>query len=144
VGTPAPGEPLCQRHEGETMSRVLIVSYRPAPGQFEAVVVLLRAQYRRLRSLGVSQPTAPILARSAAGELTYVAVFDHADDVDRCWEDPEFQDLDAQIGQLAEMVPVRSLHEASGSYMDLEAVAAETRSSSVLGEAAGPTPELLS
>jgi hypothetical protein len=126
------------------MSRVLIVSYRPAPGQLEAVVVLLRAQYRRLRSLGVTQPSAPILARSAAGELTYVAVFDQANGVDRCWEDPEFQDLDAQIGQLAEMIPVRALHEASGSYMDLEHVTAEIRRSSVLDEAAGPTAELLS
>jgi len=126
------------------MSRVLIVSYRPAPGQLEAVVELLRAQYRRLRSLGVTQPSAPILARSAAGDLTYVAVFDHADGVDRCWEDPEFQDLDGQIGQLAEMVPIRTLHEASGSYMDLEAVTAATQRSSVPAEAAGPTAELLS
>jgi hypothetical protein len=126
------------------MSRVLIVSYRPASGQLEAVVELLRAQYRRLRTLGVTQPTAPILARSAAGELTYVAVFDHADGVDRCWEDPEFQDLDGQIGQLAEMVPIRALHEASGSYMDLEEVTADIRRASLLDEAAGRAVDLLS
>ncbi len=67
-----------------------------------------------------SQP--PLLARSAAGELTYVASFADGHDVDRCWEDSEFQDLDARLAAVAEMIPAKALHDASASYMDLEAV----------------------
>jgi hypothetical protein len=127
---------------GGSMSRILIVSYRPLQGQFQEVVALLREQYRRIRALGVALAQPPLLARSAAGELTFIAAFAQGEDVDRCWEDPDFQDLDARLSEVAEMIPVRSLHEASGSYMDLEEVAAEPR----LGqsEKAGAILELLS
>jgi hypothetical protein len=109
------------------MSRILIVSYRPVPGQFDQVVALLRDQYRRIRALGVAMAQPPLLARSAAGELTFVAAFVQGEDVDRCWEDPDFQDLDARLAAVGEMIPVRSLHEANGSYMDLEEVGAAPR-----------------
>jgi hypothetical protein len=102
--------------------RILIVSYRPAPGKFDTVVSLLQDQHRRARALGVAYAQPPLLARSAAGELTYVASFADGHDVDRCWEDSEFQDLDARLAAVAEMIPARALHEASASYMDMEAV----------------------
>jgi hypothetical protein len=107
------------------MPRALIVSYRPAPGEFHSVVDLLRAQYRRIVELGVVSTRAPLLLRSAAGELTYIAVFASTCEVDRCWEDPDFQDLDARLAEIAEMVPARSLSEASCSYMDLEELVAD-------------------
>jgi hypothetical protein len=68
-----------------------------------------------------------------------VASFADGHDVDRCWEDPEFQDLDARLAVVAEMIPVRALHEASASYMDLEAVermAPSTESAPQAGHAA--------
>lgn len=111
------------------MSRILIVSYRPAPGKFHEVVGLLRAQYQRSRALGMASTNRPLLARSAAGDLTLIATFSHADDLDRCWEDPDFQDLDARLAEVAEMIPARSLHEASGSYMDLEEIGADPKPS---------------
>jgi hypothetical protein len=52
----------------------------------------------------------PLLARSAAGEPTLIATFAHGDDLDRCWEDPDFQGLDARLAEVAEMIAVRSLH----------------------------------
>ena len=64
--------------------------------------------------------------------------------MDRCWKDPEFQDLDGKIGRLAEMVPIRALDEASGSYIDLEEVTADIRRASLLDEAAGRGVDLLS
>jgi hypothetical protein len=124
------------------MSRILIVSYRPVAGQFHEVVALLRDQYRTIRGLGVALKYPPLLARSAAGELTFIATFAKGEDVDRCWEDPDFQDLDARLAEVAEMIPVRSLHEASGSYMDLEEVGTETRPGN--SEKANATLELLS
>lgn len=102
------------------MSRLLIVSYRPAPGNTPAVIELLRAQYRRALDLGAQTLSDPLLARSAAGDLTYIVTFAEAEHVDRCWEDPDFQDLDARLAELADLIPLRSLGEASASYMDLE------------------------
>lgn len=40
-------------------------------------------------------------------------------DVDRLWEDPDFQDIDASLSGIARMVPMQTLDEASASYMDL-------------------------
>jgi hypothetical protein len=102
--------------------RILIVSYRPTPGELDTVVGLLHAQHRRARALGVIYAQPPLLARSAAGELTYVASFADGRDIDRCWEDSEFQDLDSRLATVAEMIPARALHEANASYMDLEGI----------------------
>jgi hypothetical protein len=126
------------------MSRILIVTYRPAPGHFEEVIALLRAQYQRIRALGVDTTRPPILVRSAAGELTYVASFAHADEVDRCWEDPEFQDLDGRLAEVAEMIPLRALHEASGSYADLEEVGPDRKASPLARDDSDEAIELLS
>jgi hypothetical protein len=116
--------------------RILIVSYRPAPGEFDTVVSLLREQNQRVRHLGVTYAQPPLLARSAAGEITYVASFADGHDVDRCWEDPAFQDIDARLATVAEMIPVRALHEASASYMDLEGVEPTARSAELATEPA--------
>jgi hypothetical protein len=125
--------------------RILIVSYRPAPGEFDTVVGLLHAQLRRGRALGVTYAQPPLLARSAAGELTYVASFGDGHDVDRCWEDAEFQDLDARLAAVAEMIPARALHEASASYMDLEGVEPPPRSAGLASsEGRDSTVKLLS
>jgi hypothetical protein len=105
---------------------------------------LLHAQHRRARALNVAYAQPPLLARSAAGELTYVASFADGHDVDRCWEDPEFQALDARLAAVAEMIPARALHEASASYMDLEGVDPPPRAASSATSAGDPTAELLS
>jgi hypothetical protein len=107
------------------MARVLIVSYRPAPGEYDAVLALLRAQYQRVIDLGIVPRHPPLLARSAVGEITYVATFARPDDVDRCWEDAVFQELDTRLSGIAELIPLRSMCEASASYMDMEAVEAD-------------------
>jgi hypothetical protein len=124
--------------------RIWIVSYRPAPGEFDTVVALLHAQHRRARVLNVAYAQPPLLARSAADELTYVASFADGNDVDRCWEDPEFQDIDARLAMVAEMIPARALHEASASYMDLEGVEAPPRTAGLAPSEKDPTVEMLS
>lgn len=104
------------------MARILIVTYRPAPGKYDEALALLRAQYQRVIDMGIVPRHAPLLARSAVGEITYVATFAHPDDVDRCWEDASFQELDTRLAEIAELIPMMSMCEASASYIDMEAV----------------------
>lgn len=126
------------------MARILIVTYRPAPGKYDAVLKLLRAQYQRVLDLGIVPRHRPLVARSAVGEITYVATFGHPDDVDRCWEDAAFQDLDTGLSGIAEMIPARSLCEASASYIDMEAVEIEGEMLPADGPDAQVTRELVS
>jgi hypothetical protein len=102
------------------MARLLMVAYRPHPHQRDSVLKLLYQQYLLVSELGLISKRQPWVMESANGELVYVAAFDDAGQVDRCWENETFQDIDSQLLQLADMVPVHSLQEASGPFLDME------------------------
>lgn len=102
------------------MARLLMVAYRPHPHQRHTVLRLLYQQYMLVRSLGFIAKRQPWVMESANGELVYVAAFDDAGQVDRCWENEVFQDIDGQLLLIADMVPVHSLQEASGPFLDME------------------------
>lgn len=101
------------------MNRVLVVAYRPLPGKKEALLELLERQHRHARAMGVLASQAPWLCEGIHGEILYIVGFDVGADVDRLWENEDFQDIDAQIANIATMIPIRSLDEASASFMDL-------------------------
>ncbi|MDY1547617.1 hypothetical protein [Luteibacter sahnii] len=100
------------------MRRLLIVAYRPEPGQRQSVLDLLRDQHRRARDLGVLAQD-PLIGEGTHGELVLIATFEAGAAIDRLWEDESFQDIDARLGRVARMVPVHTLQEASASYIDL-------------------------
>lgn len=101
------------------MARILMVSYRPNPGKRAEVLGHLEAQHRRIRELGVQTKGLPLLGEGIHGEVVYVIALETGIDVDRLWEDPVFQDIDAKLSTAARMVPMRTLDEASASYVDL-------------------------
>lgn len=104
------------------MARLLMVAYRPHPHQRDTVLGLLYEQYLLVSGLGLIADRQPWVMESANGEIVYVIAFSDAGQVDRCWENETFQDIDSQLLQLAEMVPVHSLQEASGPYLDMEEI----------------------
>ncbi|QWT20196.1 hypothetical protein KPL74_20930 [Bacillus sp. NP157] len=112
-----PGE-----NRGPRMSRILMVAFRPHAGQREALLSLLHFQHMHVRGLGFIAKRQPWLMEAANGEIVYVAGFDDCGQVDLCWEDETFQDINSQISDIADMVPLRSLHEASAAYVDMEAL----------------------
>lgn len=101
------------------MERIIIVTYRPHPGQREELLQLLARQHTRGRELGLLGSTPPLLGEGVHGEVLYIVKLSAGVNVDLLWEDPVFQDIDAHVALIARMVPVRTLDEASASYVDL-------------------------
>ncbi|WP_156108773.1 MULTISPECIES: hypothetical protein [Luteibacter] len=101
------------------MERIIIVTYRPQTGRREELLGLLAKQHIRGRELGLIGTTPPLLGEGVHGEILYVVKLAAGANVDLLWEDPVFQDIDAQVAVIARMVPIRTLDEASASYMDL-------------------------
>lgn len=101
------------------MERIVVVAYRPNPGMRGELLRLLEAQHRRGREMGLLRNSHPLLAEGIHGEIVYIVTMQSGTDVDRLWEDPAFQDIDANLSSIARMVPVQTLDEASASYIDL-------------------------
>jgi hypothetical protein len=102
------------------MSRILIVAFRPHSHQRETVLKLLFAQHLRVMELGLINQRPPWVMEGSNGEIAYIAAFEGPDQIDRCWQDEAFQDLDSKLLEVADMVPIQSLQEASGAFLDME------------------------
>lgn len=107
------------------MARIVMVAYRPFDQKREAVLGLLREQHLLVRRLGLMGGRHPWLMEGVNGEIVYIAAFNDARQVDQCWENEDFQDLDSRLAQVAHMIPLRNLQEASSSYVDMAALATE-------------------
>jgi hypothetical protein len=104
------------------VERILVIAYRPEPGQRDATVRILEAQHARAREIGVLRSSRPILGEGTHGEIVVIVELVAGTDLDVLWEDELFQDLDARLATLAVMVPVRALDESSAMYMDIAAL----------------------
>jgi hypothetical protein len=105
--------------EETDVERILVVAYRPNAGKREELLAFLAAQHRRGRELGLLDDIRPLLGEGTHGEIVYIVTLRSGTDVDRLWEDPVFQDLDASLSMIARMVPLQTLDEAAASYMDM-------------------------
>lgn len=103
------------------MARIIMVAYRPHGQQRLAVLKLLDQQYQLVRQLGLISDREPWLMEGANGEIVYVAAFDDARHIESCWENEAFQDIDSRLSLIADMVPIRTLQEANGPYLEAEA-----------------------
>lgn len=102
------------------MSRILMVAFRPHPQQRETVLKLLFAQHLRVMSLGLIGQRPPWVMEGSNGEIAYIAAFEDPGQIDRCWQDETFQDLDSKLLEVSDMVPIQTLQEASGAFLDME------------------------
>lgn len=105
--------------EETDVERILVVAYRPNAGKREELLTLLAAQHRRGRELGLLEESRPLLGEGTHGEIVYIVTMRSGTDVDRLWEDPVFQDIDASLSMIARMVPLQTLDEAAASYVDI-------------------------
>jgi hypothetical protein len=101
------------------MERILIVSYLPNPGMRTELLQLLQAQTARCRNLGLLDHSARLLGEGTHGEIIYIVTLRSGADIDRAWEDCVFADIDATISTVARIVPLQTLSETAGTYVDL-------------------------
>ena len=105
------------------MERILLVVYRPNAGQRSEVLRLLNAQHQRASEMGFLQFNRRWLGEATHGEIVVFLALGAGKHVDALWEDDIFRELDAELASVARIVPMRSLGEASATYMDLAAAA---------------------
>ncbi|QWT22026.1 hypothetical protein KPL74_08465 [Bacillus sp. NP157] len=104
---------------GMAMGRVLVVAYQPADGKREEVLELLARQHTHARKLGVLDERRPIVCEATNGEIMVVAVLARGAGVEALFQDEVFQDINAKMASVAVVTPVRTLTEASATFIDI-------------------------
>ncbi|KJV34736.1 hypothetical protein [Luteibacter yeojuensis] len=101
------------------MERVLVVAYRPKEGKREELLTLLASQHTHARSRGALGERRPLLCEATNGEVVFIAALAAGSPVDALFEDEVFQDINARIASIATVTPIRTIGEASATFMDL-------------------------
>lgn len=105
------------------MPDIVIVAYKPKPGQAEALARLAASHHPRLAALGLVTDRAPVLGR--AGDGTIVEVFEWRDGAtERAHEMAAVQEIWAEYSALCEYVPLASLSEAGDLFATFAPLAA--------------------
>jgi hypothetical protein len=102
------------------MGRIVIVAYRPKPGQQAALESLVRRHHTRLLAQGLVTDRAPVRMRAADGTIVEVfewssaaamAAADDHDAVQRIWSD---------YAAIGDCVPLAQLREAQDLFAEFE------------------------
>lgn len=94
------------------MGDMVIVAYRPKPGQDEALLALTRAHVPDLRRLGLATDRKALAMRAADG--TIVEVFEWAEGaIARAHEHPEVQAMWGRYAEACDYVSLKNLPEAA-------------------------------
>jgi len=97
------------------MGDMVIVAYRPKPGQEAALLDLVRDHIPFLRRLGLATDRAPLMMRGADGVI--VEVFEWAPGaVAKAHEHPEVLALWGRYAAVCDYVPLRDLPESGEMF----------------------------
>lgn len=104
------------------MGHVVIVGYRPKPGQRDALLALTATHVPRLRAAGLATQRAPIVMEAADG--TIIEVFEWIDRaaVERAHAHPDVQRMWAEYAAVCEYVPIGALSEAAELFSGFASV----------------------
>lgn len=99
------------------MGRMVIVAYRPRPGQEDTLLRLTREHVPILRGLGMATGRPAQAMRATDG--TIVELFEWTDDgIARAHEHPEVQAMWARYAAACDYVPLRDLPEAARMFAE--------------------------
>ena len=97
------------------MSDIVIVAYRPKPGEDRALLSLLKDHAPTLRRLGLATDRPSVLMQAADG--TFLEVFEWKDGaIDAAHEHPDVQAMWAEYATVCDYVPLNALSEASDLF----------------------------
>jgi len=97
------------------MGDMVIVAYRPKPGQDDALLALVRDHVPFLRRLGLATDRPALTMRGAGGVI--VEVFEWAEGaVAKAHEHPDIQAMWGRYAAVCDYVPLRDLPEASEMF----------------------------
>ena len=97
------------------MGDLVIVAYRPKPGQAEALDALVRDHVPRLRRLGLVTDRQPVIARAKDGVV--VEAFEWREGaVARAHSDPQVGVMWGEFAACCDVVPLRDLAETADLF----------------------------
>lgn len=94
------------------MGRIVIVAYRPKPGQEERLLELVREHVPALSQEGLVTDRSPTIMRSVDGTVVELFEWKSGEAVDQAHTNPAVQALWARFEQVCDFVPLNDLAEA--------------------------------
>ncbi len=98
--------------------RIVIVAYKPRPGQSEALAELMKTHWQQLAHEGLVSDRAPITMRAADG--TFIEVFEwrSSEAIRAAHENPAVLAMWARFAEVCEYVPVATVPEAAQLFSE--------------------------
>jgi quinol monooxygenase YgiN len=110
-----------KRREIGKMGDLVIVAYRPKPGQADALLAVVRDHVPTLRRLGLATDR-PVQAMRAK-DGTIVETFEWRDGaVAKAHENPDVLAMWGRFGEVCDIVPLKELAEAGDMFATFEPV----------------------
>jgi hypothetical protein len=106
--------------EGLAMGRIVIIAYRPKPGQQAALESLMRQHHKRLLGQGLVTDRLPTLMRAADGTVVEVFEWVSGKAIAAAHDDPAVQQLWREYEALCDYVPLAQLPEAQALFAEFE------------------------
>lgn len=106
------------------MGRVVIVAYRPKPGQQQALEELVRRHHMRLHAEGLVTERAPVLMRGGDGTIIEVFEWLSSAAIAAAHDNAAVQQMWAEFAEAGEYVPISRVAEAHELFAEFEPVSA--------------------
>lgn len=100
------------------MGRVVIVAYRPKPGQEDVLRSLVREHVPTLRSIGLATDRVPIAMEAKDGTVIEVFEWTSAEAIQSAHTHPVVARMWAEFGQACDYVPLAQVAEVSQMFAD--------------------------
>jgi quinol monooxygenase YgiN len=100
------------------MGRVVIVAYRPKPGQQDALRALVREHVPRLRAVGLVTDRVPIAMEGKDGTVLEVFEWASAEAIQAAHTHPVVARLWEEFGKACDYLPLAQVAEASQMFAD--------------------------
>ena len=105
------------------MGRIVVVAYRPKPGQQSALEHLMRQHHRRLLAQALVTERTPVLMRAADGTIIEVFEWVSAAAMTAAHDNPAVQQMWGEYADVCEYVPLAQVPEAQALFAEFEPLA---------------------
>jgi hypothetical protein len=103
-----------------SIPRVVIVAYRPKPGQEQVLLAEIRDHHPLLWSEGLVTGREPVIMRAADGSVIEVFEWASPAAIEEAHQNPRVQAMWARFAKVCDYVPVGQLAEAANVFSEFE------------------------
>jgi quinol monooxygenase YgiN len=104
------------------MGRIVIVAYKPKPGQAEALKKLTKTHVSRLKKEGLVTDREAIIMETADGTVIEVFEWLSAEAIQQAHSNPAVHQMWAEYAAVCDYVPLNSLNEVNNLFAEFAPV----------------------